>query len=100
VKRSARAPESSVELPGVSERPPLAFPIDTAPKAEELVFVYSPLRGEWTSVLPLVAGPTNCMLATDSEALSDFFNNSPSALARRRARTLTSSSGRLPVRAA
>ena len=44
---------------------PLAFPIDTAPKAEELVFVYSPLRGEWTiGVLPLVAGPTNCMLAT------------------------------------
>jgi Protein of unknown function (DUF551) len=48
VKTSARAPESSVELPGVSERRPLAFPIDTPPKAEEPVFVYSPLRAEWT----------------------------------------------------
>ena len=40
--------ESTVELPGVSERRPVAFPIDTPPKAEEPVFVYSPLGGEWT----------------------------------------------------
>ena len=44
----ALALESSVELPGVSERRPVAFPIDTPPKAEEPVFVYSPLQGEWT----------------------------------------------------
>jgi hypothetical protein len=48
VKQSARSLESSVELPGVSERRPVAFPIDTPPKLEEPVFVYSPLRGEWT----------------------------------------------------
>ena len=47
MKSSARRLESSVELPGVSERRPVAFPIDTPPKAEEPVFVYSPLRGEW-----------------------------------------------------
>jgi hypothetical protein len=40
--------ESSVELPGVSERRPVAFPIDTGPNTEDPVFVYSPLRGEWT----------------------------------------------------
>ena len=48
MKASARSLESSVVLPGVSERRPLALPIETPPKAEELVFVYSPLRGEWT----------------------------------------------------
>ena len=48
VKQSARSLESSVELPGVSERRPFAPPIDTPPKAEEPVFVYSPLGGEWT----------------------------------------------------
>ncbi len=46
VKQSARSLEGSVELPGVSERRPVAFPIDTPPKAEEPVFVYSPLMGE------------------------------------------------------
>ena len=45
---SARSLESTVEFPGVSERRPVAFPIDTPPKAEEPVFVYSPLGGEWT----------------------------------------------------
>ena len=48
MKQSARSLESSVDLPGVSERRPVAFPIDTPPKPEEPVFVYSPLRGEWT----------------------------------------------------
>ena len=48
MKSSARPLESSVELPGVSERRPIAFPIDTPPKAEEPVFVYSPLAGAWT----------------------------------------------------
>ena len=48
MKASARSLESSVELPGVSERRPLALPIDTPPKAEQPVFVYSPLRVEWT----------------------------------------------------
>jgi hypothetical protein len=45
---SARSLEITVELPGVSERRPVAFPIDTPPKAEEPLFVYSPLRGDWT----------------------------------------------------
>jgi hypothetical protein len=35
-------------LPGVSEQRPVAFAIDTAPKSGTPVFVYSPLRGEWT----------------------------------------------------
>jgi hypothetical protein len=39
---------SSAKTPGISERRPVAFPIDAPPKAEEPVFVYSPLRGEWT----------------------------------------------------
>ena len=41
LKRAA----NTVRLPGVSDRRPLAFPIETAPKAP--VFVYSPLKGEW-----------------------------------------------------
>ena len=40
--------DSSVQLPGVSERRPLAFPIETAPPSQSPLFVYSPLRGEWT----------------------------------------------------
>src|SRR5919107_773954 len=42
-----RVPESSVELPGVSERRPVAVPVDPPPRSEEPVFVYSPLRSEW-----------------------------------------------------
>jgi hypothetical protein len=40
--------ESSVQLPGVSERRPVAFPIETAPNSSDPVFLYSPGRGEWT----------------------------------------------------
>jgi hypothetical protein len=39
---------TSVRLPGVSNRRPVAFPIETAPKTREAVFLYSPLKGEWT----------------------------------------------------
>jgi hypothetical protein len=48
VKSCPREVERSVELPGVSEQRPIAFPIATAPKSKAPVFVYSPLRGEWT----------------------------------------------------
>jgi hypothetical protein len=48
VKSRPRKFERSVELPGVSEQRPLAFPIASAPKSKTPVFVYSPLRGEWT----------------------------------------------------
>ena len=37
-----------IQLPGVSDRRPVAFPIETAPKSPEPVFVYSPPKGEWT----------------------------------------------------
>ena len=47
MKSIARALETSVELPGVSESRPVAFPVSTPPTPEEPVFVYSPLRGEW-----------------------------------------------------
>ena len=40
--------ETSVQLPGVSERRPLAFAIETAPQSADPIFVYSPLKGEWT----------------------------------------------------
>lgn len=43
-----RKDEDSVELPGVSERRPLAFPIETAPHGQAAVFVYAPALGEWT----------------------------------------------------
>jgi hypothetical protein len=51
VKSSLSKAESSVELPGVSERRPIAFPIDTAPSTGDAVFIYSPMRGEWTIAL-------------------------------------------------
>ena len=35
-------------MPGVSERRPVAFPVERPPPAEKPVFLYSPLRGEWT----------------------------------------------------
>ena len=47
MRSSARAQEYRVELPGVSERRPVAFPIDSPPTPETPVFIYSPLRGEW-----------------------------------------------------
>jgi hypothetical protein len=40
--------ETSIELPDVSERRPLAFPIETAPNTAHPIFVYSPRRGDWT----------------------------------------------------
>lgn len=40
-------PENHVELPGVSERRPVAFATDTPPGLDEAVFVYSPTKGEW-----------------------------------------------------
>ena len=43
-----RDAKRTAELPGVSDRRPLAFPIETAPRAPQPLFVYSPLRGEWT----------------------------------------------------
>jgi Protein of unknown function (DUF551) len=48
VKSSLSRTESSVELPGVSERRPLAFPIETAPSSINQILLYSPLRGDWT----------------------------------------------------
>ena len=47
-KSRGRSLERIIELPGVSQRQPIAFPIDTPPRSEEAVFVYSPIRGEWT----------------------------------------------------
>jgi hypothetical protein len=47
LQSSLRVSESSVQLPGVSERRPIAFPVDTPPSPEQSLFVYSPLRGEW-----------------------------------------------------
>jgi len=44
----ARAREETLQLPGVSERRPVAFPIETPPSPEQPVFLYSPLKGEWT----------------------------------------------------
>jgi hypothetical protein len=40
--------ERTVEMPGVSDRRPVAFPIETAPESDDPVFLYSPVRGEWT----------------------------------------------------
>jgi hypothetical protein len=40
--------QKGVRLPGVSDRRPLAFAIATAPKSPHPVFIYSPLKGEWT----------------------------------------------------
>jgi hypothetical protein len=54
MKSVTRALETSVELPGVSESRPVAFPVSTPPPPEEPVFVYSPLRGEW--IIGLFAG--------------------------------------------
>jgi hypothetical protein len=39
--------ERSVELPDVSERRPIAFPIHTAPNTGDAVFIYSPALREW-----------------------------------------------------
>jgi hypothetical protein len=47
VKSNALILESIVRLRGVSERRPVAFPLDTPPQPEEPVFVYSPIHGEW-----------------------------------------------------
>jgi hypothetical protein len=57
--------ETSIELPGVSERRPLAFPIETAPHAADPIFVYSPHRGGWT--IAERAGPTWVDRATGQE---------------------------------
>jgi Protein of unknown function (DUF551) len=43
-----RDAKRTVELPGISDRRPLAFPLETAPTGSQPVFVYSPLKGEWT----------------------------------------------------
>ncbi len=48
MKSSTSKVESSVQLPGVSERRPIAFPIETAPHSTDPVFLYCPTRGEWT----------------------------------------------------
>jgi hypothetical protein len=48
VKTTLKKVESSVQLPGVSERRPLAFAIETAPDSPDPIFVYSPLKGVWT----------------------------------------------------
>jgi hypothetical protein len=48
MKSRARKRESSVELPGLSDRRPVAYTVDSPPEPEEPVFVYSPIRGEWT----------------------------------------------------
>jgi hypothetical protein len=42
------AGDSSIELRSVSERRPVALPIESAPNTADPVFVYSPCRGEWT----------------------------------------------------
>jgi hypothetical protein len=77
VKSRPVAGETSIKLPGVSERRPLAFPIETAPNTAGPVLVYSPHRGEWTiaardeaSWLDRAAGeeierPTHWMLLPD-----------------------------------
>jgi Protein of unknown function (DUF551) len=44
--KSSRS-ETSIRLPGVTERRPLAFSIETAPETPDPIFLYSPLRGEW-----------------------------------------------------
>jgi hypothetical protein len=56
-----------VELPGVSEQRPIAFPIESAPKSRMPVFVYSPLRGEW--VIAVRHGARWFDRATDEEVL-------------------------------
>jgi hypothetical protein len=40
--------KASIELPAVSERRPLAFPIESAPNTADPILVYAPRRGEWT----------------------------------------------------
>jgi hypothetical protein len=47
VKSSREKFDTTDEVRGVSDRRPLAFPIETAPSTEHPVFVYSPTAGEW-----------------------------------------------------